>query len=125
MPKAKITKEEYESRIKIRFPEEQFEILDYVSIGKPATIKCCNCGKTIQINVANNFLAKNKVHGCVYCKGLWLEREKKLNEIYEMVKAVDYSKITKEEFDKLENELRYAADFIDKETQKLTNIGLN
>ncbi len=45
-----------------------------------------------------------------------LEDYSELNEIYEMVKAVDYSKITKEEFDKLENELRYAADFIDKET---------
>lgn len=39
-----------------------------------------------------------------------------LNSIYEMVKNIDYQNITKEQFDKLEDELRYAADFIEKET---------
>lgn len=79
----KISQKEFEERIKLRFPDEDFKILEYESTGKPMKIQCCNCNNIIEVSKAGNFLAKNKVNGCKNCKGLWIEREKKLNEIKE------------------------------------------
>ncbi len=45
-----------------------------------------------------------------------LEEYSELNSIYKMLREINYSDITKEQFENLENELRYAADFIDSET---------
>ena len=83
MPRAPITKIEFEKRIKTRFPKEEFEIVDYTSLGKPLSIKCINCGKIISVSRASNFLAPNKVYGCVNCNGLWKQREKELDQLKE------------------------------------------
>ncbi len=80
MPKA-LSVEEFNSRIKNRFPQETFQILSYSGTGKPLSVKCQKCGQTITVSKAINFLAKNKAHGCVNCHGLWKEREKKWDEI--------------------------------------------
>lgn len=77
----KITKEEVEKRLLIRFPNEKFILLEYESIGKPGKIQCCNCGNIIEVSKISNFFAKNKVNGCKNCKGLHLERERKIAEI--------------------------------------------
>lgn len=45
-----------------------------------------------------------------------LDEYDELNSIFRMVKDIDYANITKEEFNKLENELRYSADFIETQT---------
>ena len=36
----KVSLEEYERRIKERFPEESFTIIEYQSLGKPAILQC-------------------------------------------------------------------------------------
>lgn len=79
----KIDRKECEQRIKERFPEEQFELLEYESLGKPGKIKCLRCGELIKINKMSNFFAKNKRYGCKNCYGLWRDREVKINIIKE------------------------------------------
>ena len=86
----KISQQEYERRIEERFPEESFTVLEYTSTAKPAIIKCNSCGDIIKVSRALNFLAPNKVNGCKKCKGLWIERDKKIQEIlqyYDIVKT--------------------------------------
>lgn len=73
----KLTLEEVNKRIKIRFPEEEFEIIKFDGMGVPGEIKCLNCGEIIKVNKFSNFYAKNKCYGCVNCHGLWKNREKK------------------------------------------------
>lgn len=85
----KITKEEFDRRIKQRFPEENFTILQFNGMGRPCEIKCENCGQIIQVNKASNFLAKNKAYGCKNCHGLWREREQKLEKIKEKYDILD------------------------------------
>ena len=93
MPLKKIPLKEYERRIKERFPEESFTVLEYQSLGKPVKILCNNCGKEITVKVANNFLAKNKAYGCVNCHGLWKQRNKKWEQILQryIVKQIGVS----------------------------------
>lgn len=77
----KITLEEVKERIKKRFPEEKFEIVEYSSFGAPGKIKCLGCGEIIEINKFSNFFAKNKRYGCKNCYGLWRDREVKIEKI--------------------------------------------
>ena len=63
MPKT-LSVEEFDSRIKDRFPQEMFQILSYSGTGNPFSIKCQGCGQTITVSKAINFLAKNKAYGC-------------------------------------------------------------
>lgn len=79
----RIDQQEFERRIKQRFPEESFNLIEYVSIGKPAIIQCQKCKENIEVSVANNFLAKNKRYGCKNCYGFENEREKILESIKE------------------------------------------
>lgn len=88
-----VTLQEFNRRIKERFPEEKFEILEYSVAGKPAIFKCCTCGKEISVSSALNFLAKNKRYGCVNCHGIWKDREKKLELIKTKYEIIDDSEI--------------------------------
>ena len=63
-----ISKEEFEKRIKNRFPEEKFEVQDFNGLGKPAVIKCLNCGRIIEVSKASNFLIYSKAQGCKNCQ---------------------------------------------------------
>lgn len=83
MGRPKITIDEFKHRIKERFPEENFEVLEYDSLGKPAIIQCMQCGEKISVSKATNFLIHTKVYGCVNCHGLWREREEKLKAVRE------------------------------------------
>lgn len=85
----KISLDELKTRIKIRFPEEEFKVLEYESLGKPGKIKCLNCGEIIEINKVSNFFAKNKKYGCKQCNGLWRQRENKINQIKEFYIILD------------------------------------
>lgn len=89
MGRPKITLEEFQRRMKERFPEEKFEVLQYDSLGKYAEIKCCNCNHIIKVNKASNFFAKNRRYGCVNCNGFWIQREKKLNKIKTVYDIID------------------------------------
>lgn len=77
----KIEQSEFERRIKKRFPNEEFTIIDYKSIGAPVIIQCNKCKQQIKVKVANNFLAPSKAFGCKNCNGLWKDREYKINQL--------------------------------------------
>lgn len=77
----KITLEEFEQRIKNRFPTESFKIINYQSLGQPLDIQCEACKQIIHVSQASNFLIHSKVYGCKNCHGLWRQREKDLQEL--------------------------------------------
>ena len=79
----RVSLEEIQKRILIRFPSQSFEIVKYQGLGKPGQIRCLNCNQTITINKFNNFFAKNKRYGCKNCHGLWRAREEKIAKIKE------------------------------------------
>lgn len=85
----KISIQEIEQRVKTRFPEESFEIIEYNGMGEYGEIKCLQCNNIIKINKFSNFFAKNKRYGCKYCNGLWRERENKINAIKEKYYILD------------------------------------
>lgn len=93
MGRPSISIEIFKQRIKERFPTEIFTILSYKTIGEPLEIKCEDCGQIIKVSKANNFLAKNKVWGCMYCKGLHLKREEKINELLQKYLIISDSEI--------------------------------
>lgn len=64
----KVTLEEMKKRIKQRYPNENFEILEYTGVKKPGKVKCLSCGKEIIINSFDNFFAKSKKFGCYQCQ---------------------------------------------------------
>lgn len=86
----KVTKEEFKKRIKERFPEEDFEIIQYDSVGKPGIFKCKQCNTNIEVKAAGNFLAPNKRYGCKNCHGFWKQREKKLEALKEKYDILGY-----------------------------------
>lgn len=81
MSRQPIKEEEFEKRIKDRFPQEEFVLLEYSGTGQPCKIQCNNCQFIYEIKRAINFLAPTKAHGCVHCYGLWKEREQRINVI--------------------------------------------
>ena len=60
MGRPRVSEEEYARRIKERFPLEDFEILQYESLGQQAVLLCKQCQNKIEVSKATNFLAKNK-----------------------------------------------------------------
>ena len=85
----KITLDEFNRRIKMRFPQENFEIIEYEGYAKPAKIRCKQCNKIIKINEAHNFLAKNKRYGCVECHGYKNQREDFLEQIQQKYNIIN------------------------------------
>lgn len=85
----RITFEEFQRRIQIRFPKESFTLIQYTSIGQSAIIKCNKCGQSIEVSKANNFLAPNKVYGCKNCHGLWKQREEKIQLLLKYYDILD------------------------------------
>lgn len=85
----KVTLEEAQSRIKIRFPEENFKIISYTSLSDYGEIECLQCHEIIKINRFGNFFAKSKAYGCKNCHGLWRQREEKIKKIEEKYNIID------------------------------------
>lgn len=73
----KIDITEVKRRIKEKFPDEEFEIVNYESLGMPGDVRCCNCNKIIHINKFSNFLAPSKRVGCSSCQSEYVIRRKK------------------------------------------------
>lgn len=86
----KLSKQDWENRMKQRFPEESFQLIQYVNAGKPAQIKCKSCNEIIQVSKLSNFFAANKVYGCKNCHGLWRKREVKMDEISKSYEILGY-----------------------------------
>lgn len=55
-----VTKEMVEERIRNRFPNEPFEIIEYTKISKPIIIKCLDCQRITKYSTCNNFLGAKK-----------------------------------------------------------------
>lgn len=85
----KITSEEFQKRIKDRFPIENFKVIKFTGMGRPLEIECLDCHDHINVNKASNFLAKNKVYGCKNCHGLWRDRENILRDIEDRYDILD------------------------------------
>lgn len=78
----RVSLEEMSKRIAQRYPEEEFEILEYSGVKKPGKIKCLSCGRIIEINSFDNFFTKTKKFGCYKCQNpKAIEREKGIEEI--------------------------------------------
>lgn len=78
-----ISKEEFQRRIQMRYPSENFNIITYESLGKPCVLQCDSCKENINLSKASNFFAKGKRYGCINCHGLWKDRDKKIEKIKE------------------------------------------
>lgn len=85
-----ISQNEFLSRLKIRFPQENFKIIQYKNMSSPLQIQCLKCGKILENPQAKNFLAKNKKVGCSDCNGIRAKNTanlKKLQEKYIIIKT--------------------------------------
>ena len=60
-----MTKEQLNLKIKKKFPDENFTIIDYQGMKKPLFVQCNNCKTTIQVQRAENFFRRKK--GCNNC----------------------------------------------------------
>ena len=87
----KITLEEFERRVQIRFPTEQFKIINYTSMAYPMDIQCESCGQVIHVSKASNFLIHSKAYGCKNCNGLWRQREQNLAALQERYDIINTS----------------------------------
>ena len=52
-----------EKRLKEKYPNEKFEVLNYTRMKDKATVKCLKCGNIYTQN-AETFLRKNKTSFC-------------------------------------------------------------
>lgn len=97
----KLTISEIQERIKNRFPDEEFEIITYTSLGDFGSVKCCNCGKIIDINKFSNFFAPSKKYGCSACQSEFTaKREEGMAKILKKYDIVgEYVKDTHKNYD--------------------------
>ena len=61
-----VTQQEVEERIKEKYPNQPFEIIEYTRISKPFIIKCLKCGESSRFSSTNNFLNR-KTPGLCEC----------------------------------------------------------
>lgn len=86
----KLTIEEMEQRIKMRYPTENFKILVYTNTGSYGEIQCLNCQKIIKVNKFVNFFAKSKKFGCSECQSKnILKRKENLKELQKYYDIVE------------------------------------
>lgn len=60
-----ITIKDMEERIKNKYPQQPFEILDYTRMTKPITIKCLKCNRIQTYSSASNYLNTNRKGVCL------------------------------------------------------------
>lgn len=64
----KITKKEMENRLRNKFPNEDFEIIEYSVQERPGQIKCNKCGSIIYVSSFRSIIsAKKKRFLCRKC----------------------------------------------------------
>lgn len=59
-----VTKKDIEKRIKEKWPEHPFEIIEYTKMTKLFTIKCLRCNETKSFSSASNFLGSKRKDIC-------------------------------------------------------------
>lgn len=98
MGRPKISLEEYKRRIKERFPNEDFEVLLYTSLGQPAKLRCKNCEKIIEVSKATNFIIHTKHYGCSECQSLLVKKRKEdLEKVQERYNIIEKYQATEKE----------------------------
>lgn len=60
-----VTQQMVEIRIKERWPNEPFEIIQYTRVSHPFVIKCLDCGRETKYANFNNFIRANKTAWCI------------------------------------------------------------
>ena len=65
----RLTKEEIEYKIKNRWGEVQYELIQYGSAREPITIYCLNCNDTFTLKYSANLFNKNRKNFCPNCHG--------------------------------------------------------
>ena len=112
-----MTKEQLNLKIKKKFPNENFTIIDYQGMKKPLSVQCNNCKATIQVQRAENFFRRKK--GCNNCSEtiewkkqkdnflLWLQSHPEyeliddLNKIHKSQSMYDVNVLNAEEYKKI------------------------
>lgn len=59
-----ITKEEIINRIKEKYPNQPFEIIEYTRVTKPFVIKCLKCGEITRFSKFDNFISSSRKGLC-------------------------------------------------------------
>lgn len=88
----KITQEEFINRIIARYPNEQFEVVEYTTMSNPCKIKCLHCGKILLYPQAKNFLIKGKQAGCSSCFGAEAKRKNNLERLEQEYEILDITR---------------------------------
>ena len=60
-----VTQEMIEARIREKWPDEPFEIVQYTRVSQPFTIRCLDCGKETRYSSFNNFINAKKTAWCL------------------------------------------------------------
>lgn len=60
----KFTTEDYENRIKLSFPEWEFEILKFDGYKRPTVVKCKKCGNIIELKKGSDITRKINICNC-------------------------------------------------------------
>ena len=83
----KITKEEFERRLKEKFPNEPIEILKYEKMSGPVDYKCLICGEQHYIYKGSDLLYKKHLcNKCWYSKGKGEQTKQEQKEAIEIIK---------------------------------------
>lgn len=61
-----VSQDEICQRIKDKFPNQPFEIVEYTRVSKPFSIKCLKCGKITQYSSFNNYINSSR-KGICFC----------------------------------------------------------
>lgn len=78
-----VTQEVFEKRLKQRYPNEQFKIIEYINISSPLKIQCLQCNKILYTAQAKNFLLQTRAAGCSDCNGLRAKNTKNIIRLKE------------------------------------------
>ena len=80
-----ISKEEAITRIKNNYPNQDFELLEYVNSTSPIKIKCLNCNKERVVSNLRNFLKNKNLCEC-YSNSNFFKHKVNKEKILEMLK---------------------------------------
>lgn len=89
-----ISQQEFEERIKKRFPLEKFNIISYKNMSSLLKIQCLNCQEILEYPQAKNFLAKNKRAGCSGCYGKQAKHFENLKLLQQKYKIITQKKVS-------------------------------
>lgn len=94
------TLEQFQAMIDEKYPQEQLQVLNYLTQKDPCSIKCLACGEVFTLTAAESFLSKDKHRVCKKClpnKIKYLNATK--DNFFEWAKASDLFEIisTREE----------------------------